>query len=170
MISWFRFNRAPWGTVYLMQSRHNPQLFKVGYTRRQTITRRAELNRVADDDMKIVATVQMPWAIKCEALLLKRLRRNPFRRRDRRGTEWFYLGPMEDISNIERKLTRAADHIEILYKIKLSWPTGAEIRHFKSGFVAPEKPRSLPAVQNLLDIPPGNTLAKLAQRIFRKGV
>ena len=150
MIPWFRFNRAPWGTVYLMQSKRNTRLFKVGYTKRKTITRRAELNRVADDDMKIVATVQMPWAIKCESLLLRRLRRSPFRRRDRRGTEWFYLGPMEDISNIERKLARAAGNIELVSKLKFSWPKDAETRHFKSGFGAPEKADSLPKLSKVI--------------------
>lgn len=73
-IPFLRFNRAPSGTVYLMQSRGNPRLFKVGFTKRKTKERRFELNRVAGDDMAIVATVQLPWARACEALLLRRLR------------------------------------------------------------------------------------------------
>ncbi len=50
-----------------MRSQNEPGLFKVGYTKRKTIERRAELNRVAGDNMKIVTTVTMPWARQCEA-------------------------------------------------------------------------------------------------------
>ena len=136
MIPWFRFSRAPWGTVYLMQSRNQPRLFKVGYTKRKTKDRRAELNPVARDDMKIVATIQTPWATKCEALLLRRLRRNPFRKRDRRGTEWFHLGKKEDIAAIVKKLKRASVHIEISARIKFSWPTNSRRKLFEANKVS----------------------------------
>lgn len=132
MIPWFRFSRAPWGTVYLMQSRNQPRLFKVGYTKRKTKDRRAELNRVAGDDMKIIATIQTPWATKCESLLLRRLRRNPFRKRDRRGTEWFHLGKNEDIAGIVKKLKRASAHIEVFARIKFSWPKNSRRKFFEA--------------------------------------
>ena len=131
LVPWFRFSRAPWGTVYLMQSRRTPDLFKVGFTRRLTKDRRAELNRVAGDDLRIVATVSMPWAIRCEALVLRRLRRNMFRKRDRRGTEWFWLKPHEDIQDIADRLDKAADRIELIAKLKFSWPKRSKRRVFK---------------------------------------
>ena len=116
-----------------MQSRSEPRLFKVGYTKRRTKDRRSELNRVAGDDMAIVATVQLPWARACETLLLRRLRSNPFRRRDKRGTEWFWLGRREDIANIEIKMERTAKAIRRMAWLRLSWPTGAKIRTFRAG-------------------------------------
>lgn len=133
MIPWFRFSRVPWGTVYLLRSNTEEGLFKVGFTKRKVIKRRAELNRVAGDDMKIVATVTMPWARKCETLILRRIRRNPFRRRDRRGTEWFWLRPGEDVQQISKKLEKAANRIELIAKLKLSWPRQCEKKHFRPG-------------------------------------
>lgn len=130
-IPWLRFSRVPWGTVYLLQSRNEPRLFKVGFTKRRTKDRRAELNRVAGDDMKIVSTVSLPWARNCEALVLRRLRRNPFRKRDRRGTEWFWLFATEDIHRIADRLEAASSHIEVIAKLKFSWPRGATKRVFR---------------------------------------
>ncbi|MEP2628230.1 MAG: GIY-YIG nuclease family protein [Hyphomicrobiales bacterium] len=133
MIPWLRFSRVPRGTVYLMQSRKEPDLFKVGFTKRLTKDRRAELNRVAQDDMKIVSTVSMPWARKCEALVLERLRRNMFRKRDRRGTEWFWLRSGETIGDVHNSIGKAARRIELISRWKLSWPKQAEPRWFHSG-------------------------------------
>lgn len=121
-IPWFRFSRVPWGTVYLLQSRKDASLFKVGFTKRKVIERRAELNRVAGDDMKVVTTITMPWARKCETLVLRRLRRNPFRKGDKRGTEWFRLRSKEEINRISRKLERAAKWVEWVAKVQCSWP------------------------------------------------
>lgn len=131
-LPWFRFRRVPWGTVYLLQSRKDASLFKVGFTKRKVIERREELNRVADDDMKVVTTITMPWARKCETLLLRRLRRNPFRKRDRRGTEWFRLKQNEDIHRISRKMEKAAGRIELIAKIQFSWPSEKTKRVFHS--------------------------------------
>lgn len=130
MIPWFRFSRAPWGTVYLLQSRQSVGLYKVGFTRRKTTTRRAELNRGSGEDMAVVATVSMPWALKCEALVLRRLRRNPFRRRDHRGTEWFWLGSSENITHIIKRIESAAVYVEFVAKCKLSWPKGVQKKKF----------------------------------------
>lgn len=127
-IPWFRFGRVGRGTVYLMQSRDMPDLYKVGFTKRKTTTRRAEINRVSGDDMRIVATVAMPLALKCEALVLRRLRRNPLRKRDRRGTEWFYLRPREEIQDIADRIERAADRVELIARLKCSWPKGVKRR------------------------------------------
>lgn len=133
MVPFLRFNRCPRGTVYLMQSRIKPQLFKVGFTARKTIERRAELNRVAGDDMVIIATVSMPWARQCEALILRRLRRDWFRKRDRRGTEWFWLRRSESIEHIVARLEKSSRRIEHIAKLKLSWPKNTTRRHFRSG-------------------------------------
>jgi hypothetical protein len=83
-----------------MQSAQNPRIFKVGLTTRKTITRRAELKRHSGHDMRIVATVLMPWARACEARILKQLRRNVLRKRLPFGTEWFVLLPWEEIEDI----------------------------------------------------------------------
>ncbi len=115
-----------------MQSRQNPDLFKVGFTTRKTTERRAELNRFSGKDMKIVSTVSMPWARKCEALLLRRLRRNPFRKRSHLGTEWFHLRPKETIEDIATNLFRSSQRIMLISKLKLSWPKGVLPRKFKA--------------------------------------
>jgi len=132
MVRWFRFSRVPYGTVYLMQSARDRRLFKVGFTKRKTIERRAELDRVAGDNMKIVATVSMPWGRACETDVLRRLRANPFRKRDRRGTEWFWLGKNENIDAIEKRLNRSADRIARRAKFQLSWPKAATVRRFRA--------------------------------------
>ncbi|WP_373634747.1 GIY-YIG nuclease family protein [Yoonia sp. SS1-5] len=131
-IPWFRRRRIPFGTVYLMQARDTPRLFKVGFTKRRTKDRRGELNRVARDDMAIVYTVSLPWARSCETLVLGRLRWNPFRRGDTRGTEWFWLGKRESIEAIVRKIDRAARDTRRMARWRWSWPTGAEIREFRA--------------------------------------
>lgn len=118
----FRFWTAPMGTAYLVQSRGEPWLFKVGLTTCKTTERRSELNRVAGDDMRIVQTVQLPWAAHCEATLLRRLRLNPLRRRDRRGTEWFSFGKKEPIDKIAVKLRAAARYTKLIARLNLSWP------------------------------------------------
>ena len=74
-IPWLRRRKVPYGTVYLMQARATPRLFKVGFTKRRTKDRRTELNRVASDDLAIVYTVSLPWARACETLIFRRLRR-----------------------------------------------------------------------------------------------
>lgn len=131
-------HRAPWGTVYLVQSRDDPTLFKVGFTTRRTIVRRAELNRVSGDDMAIVATVSMPWARAVETRVLRQLRGHWWRRRDRRGTEWFHLRRSEIITQVADRVDSAADRIAWIAKLKLSWPRDTIIRRFRSGHPGPE--------------------------------
>ncbi|WP_170565647.1 GIY-YIG nuclease family protein [Ruegeria atlantica] len=128
---WLRWHRPGWGTVYLMRSGKRPGLFKVGFTKRRTKDRRTELNRVGRDDMRIVFTVAMPLARQCERAMLRRLRGGVFRRkRDRRGTEWFWLRKQESIDDIAALLHRTALVVRRVGKLKLSWPAGAEIRTF----------------------------------------
>ena len=141
MIPFLRFHRAPFGTVYLMQSRGEPDLFKVGFTTRKTITRRAELNRVAGDDMRIVSTVSMPWARECESVTLRRLRRSWLRKRDRRGTEWFRLRRGESIEQITSHIEAAARRVELVARLKLSWPRETRIRHFHAHRPTPAQPQ-----------------------------
>ena len=133
IIPWLRWRGTGWGTVYLMQSRKRPGLFKVGFTRRRTKDRRTELNRVGRDDMKIVYTVSMPLARQCERVMLRRLRRGFFRRRgDRRGTEWFWLRKSERIEDIAALLDDTSHTVRRIGKLKFSWPAGAEIRVFNA--------------------------------------
>ncbi|MEM8777067.1 MAG: GIY-YIG nuclease family protein [Pseudomonadota bacterium] len=130
LIPWFRNRRAPRGTVYLLSSRQQPRLFKVGFTKRLVKERRAELNRVAGDNMAVVYTVSLPWARACETLILRRLRRHPFRHGDRRGTEWFWLTRYENIQSIIDKLEAAALATRRIARWRLSWPKGGEIKRF----------------------------------------
>lgn len=131
-IPWLWRRKVPYGTVYLMQARATPRLFKVGFTKRRTKDRRTELNRVASDDLAIVYTVSLPWARACETLILRRLRWNPFRRGDRRGTEWFWLRKRETIEAIIAKLDRAARDTRRMARWRWSWPRGAEIKTFRA--------------------------------------
>lgn len=131
-IRWFRSRSAPYGTVYLVQSRDDRTLFKVGFTSRKTVDRRAELNRVAGDDMMIVSTVSMPWALVCESRVLSKLRTQFFRRGNHRGTEWFHLKKGETISQIEQLITDTAIRIEKSARFRRAWAADAERRHFKS--------------------------------------
>ena len=140
MIFLFIWRKIPWlrrrgigrGTVYLMQSRRRPDLFKIGFTTRRTKDRRTELNRVGQDDMKIVFTVAMPWARHCESAMLRQLRRTPFRKRDRRGTEWFWLRKGERIHDIAARLHDTAHTVRRVSRLKLSWPTEGGIRTFNA--------------------------------------
>jgi len=123
-IPWFRFGSVPWGTVYLMQARNRPDLFKVGFTKRKTITRRAEINRIANDDMKIVQTITMPWAYVCEQSVLRRFRSSWFRRGDVRGSEWFKLRRNETMKHVSNRIERVARKTQRLAMWKCSWPKG----------------------------------------------
>ncbi len=131
VVPWFRWRGTGWGTVYLMHARRRPGLFKVGFTTRRTKDRRAELNRVGGDDMKIVYTVTMPLARSCERVLLRRLRGGWVRRRrDRRGTEWFWLRRREKIGDIAALLHDTAQAVQRVGKCKGSWPRGRDIKIF----------------------------------------
>ena len=130
-VPWLRWRGTGRGTVYLMHARRRPGLFKVGFTTRRTKDRRAELNRVGQDDMRIVCTVTMPLARSCERVLLHRLRGGWVRRRrDRRGTEWFWLRRGEEIGDIAALLHDTAQAVRRVGKCKLSWPRGREIKTF----------------------------------------
>ena len=108
------------------------QSSETGRLQRKTVTRRQELNRVAGDDMKIVMAVSMPWARKYESLLLRRLRRNPFSKRDRRRTEWFWSRPGESIDDISRHIHKASERIELVASWKWSWPKNRQKRVFQA--------------------------------------
>jgi hypothetical protein len=130
-LPWGRARSAPYGTVYLMQDKHQPRLIKVGYTKRRTIDRRAELNRVAGDDMRIRMTLSMPWAAQVEQKALRHLRRKRRLKSDHRGTEWFWLPDTDALSDIETILTNTATKIQKTARLKLSWPKNTQIKMFK---------------------------------------
>jgi hypothetical protein len=97
-------------------------LFKVGFTTRKTIDRRAELNRTAQRHMWIMASVSMPYARACETRLLRKLAKDKHRQRDHRGTEWFHLRPGEHIDDIAKRLVRASRWVEIRMRLSIAWP------------------------------------------------
>ena len=132
IVPWLRWRGTGWGTVYLMSYRVRPGLFKVGFIRRRTKDRRAELNRVRRDDMRIVYTVAMPLARPCERAMLRRLRRSIFRKGDHRGTEWFWLRKRERIDDIAALLLRTAHTTRRVGILKLSWPKGTALRVFEA--------------------------------------
>lgn len=130
-IPWFR-KRLASGTVYLMQSDAQPDLFKVGFTARKTKTRRTELAGKVDGKLVIRYTVSMPHAWFVEQLVLKRLRSRLFGRGDSRGTEWFHLRRHETISDIAARMDQAAADIRLIARLKFSWPIQTKIKKFSS--------------------------------------
>ncbi|WP_445327200.1 GIY-YIG nuclease family protein [Yoonia sp. GPGPB17] len=127
-IPWFR--TRGWGTVYLLQSRSEPALFKVGFTQRKTDTRRNELKGLVDGGLRIVFTVSMPHAYVTEQRTLKGLAGRWFGRRDRRGTEWFILRRRETIEDIAARILRTANEVQFEARLKLSWGGSSKIRTF----------------------------------------
>ena len=74
-----------------MQSLDEPDLFKVGFTKRLTKSRRSELKGKVAGRLKVYYTLSMPNAYFTEQRVLRHLRARWFGRGDRRGTEWFRL-------------------------------------------------------------------------------
>ncbi|MFV1630812.1 GIY-YIG nuclease family protein [Phaeobacter sp. JH20_18] len=130
-IAWFR-RRPAWGTVYLMQSLDEPDLFKVGFTKRLTKSRRGELKGKVGGRLKIYYTLSMPNAYFVEQRVLRGLRARWFGRGDRRGTEWFRLRKKETLPDIVGRIDVAARRIRLISKLKLSWPSGQEFVVYKS--------------------------------------
>ena len=130
-IAWFR-GRPAWGTVYLMQSLNEPDLFKVGFTKRRTKDRRSELQGKVGGRLKVFYTLSMPNAYFTEQLVLRRLRRRFWGRGDRRGTEWFRLRKKETMSDVVDRIHKAACRIRWVSKMKLSWPSGQDFVVYKS--------------------------------------
>lgn len=107
----FRRKPIPWfrkypgrGTVYLMQSEFQPNLIKVGFTKRLTQTRRSELSNKVTGPLHIRYTINLPHAYYLEQLVIRRMRQRLFGRGDHRGTEWFRLRPFETIPHIIRRI------------------------------------------------------------------
>ena len=130
-IPWF--SRSGWGTVYLMQSREDPRLFKVGYTRRRTKDRRAELQAKVYGELDIIYGLSMPHAYHAEQRTLRGLRLRWFGGGDRRGTEWFRLRRNETMEDIKARIATAADQVRREAKFKLSWAKDTQIRIFSAG-------------------------------------
>ncbi len=127
-VPWFR--TRGWGTVYLLQSRSEPALFKVGFTQRKTHTRRNELKGLVDGGLRIIFTVSMPHAYVTEQKTLKGLAGRWFGRRDRRGTEWFVLRRTETIHDIVQRILRSAREVQFEARLKFSWGKDSKIRTF----------------------------------------
>lgn len=129
-VPWFK--TRGWGTVYLVQSRSEPELFKVGFTKRKTNTRRNELKRLVDGGLRIVFTVSMPHAYVTEQKTLKGLAGRWLGRRDRRGTEWFRLRRTETIDDISTRILRCARQVQFEARLKFSWAKKSKIRTFQA--------------------------------------
>ena len=127
-VPWFR--TRGWGTVYLLQSKSEPALFKVGFTQRRTHTRRNELKGMVNGGLRIVFTVSMPHAYVTEQKTLKRLAGRWFGRRDRRGTEWFVLRRTETIDDIVHRILRSAKEVQFEAWLKFSWGNNSKLRTF----------------------------------------
>lgn len=130
-IPWLH-RRPALGTVYLMQSELQADLFKVGFTKRKTKARRAELSGKVDGRLLIRYTITMPHAYFVEQLLIRRLRRRMFGKGDKRGTEWFRLRKCDTIEQIIDRIDQAASHTRLISRLKCSWPAGTEIKSFRS--------------------------------------
>ena len=115
-----------------MQSLDEPDLFKVGFTKRQTKDRRAELKGKVGGRLKVFYTLSMPNAYFTEQLVLRRLRRRLFGRGDHRGTEWFRLRKKETMPYMVDRIHEAACRIRLVSKMKLSWPSGQDFVIYKS--------------------------------------
>lgn len=115
-----------------MQSLDEPDLFKVGFTKRLTKDRRAELKGKVGGRLKVFYTLSMPNAYFTEQLVLRRLRQRLFGRGDRRGTEWFRLRKKETMMDVVNRIDAAARRIRWITKMKLSWPSAQEFVIYKS--------------------------------------
>lgn len=123
-VGWFNW-RATRGTVYLMQPRSRPDLFKIGYTVRPAEQRRRELEKKSDRGLEIICSVTMPHAYSLEQKLLRRMRGGwwIFRRRaNTRGTEWFHLRPGERIEHIRDLVLWEARRTRLSAVLRFSWP------------------------------------------------
>ena len=127
-IPWFR--KSGWGTIYIMRSERDPSLFKVGFTRRRTKERRAELREKVKGELKIVYSLSMHHAYIVEQIVLRGLRRRYLGRADPRGTEWFYLRKFESVESIKRRIEKAALRVRIRACMKFSWPICGRFKIF----------------------------------------
>lgn len=131
-IGWFNWRAVP-GTVYLMQPRSRPDLFKIGYTSRPAETRRRELEKKSDRGLQIICAVTMPHAYALEQKLLGRMRGGWWifrRRRNRRGTEWFHLRKGERIERIRDLVLWEACRTRTSAVLRMSWPILAGLQVF----------------------------------------
>ena len=128
-IPWLR--TSGWGTIYLLQSREDPRLFKVGYTRRRTKDRRAELRAKVYGELDIVYGLSMPHAYQAEQRVLRGLRSRWFASGDRRGSEWFWLRRNECIDDIKLRILRAANQIRREAFFRGSWKAGHQYQIYE---------------------------------------
>ena len=120
-VRWFRkpVNRP---AVYLLRSRSNPHLFKVGYTARRVETRAAEI-AVQHGDLEVVAFLRMPHAYAAEQDAHRRLSRawgvTP------QGGEWYVArgGKKKMLAAV----LRSARRVRRTARLRGSWPKGARI-------------------------------------------
>ncbi len=130
-IPWFR-KRLKTGTIYLMRSVEDPDLFKVGFTERLSNTRRKELERHSGHCLRIFYTLSMPHAYICEQRLHRFYRRRFFGRASELGTEWYRLRSWENIDGVKNRMNRMAVITKMEARLKFSWPADRIIREYSA--------------------------------------
>ncbi len=128
-IRWFR-RHVRSGTVYLLVSRHNPALFKIGFTERLTKDTRRELERSSGEPQSIVFAISMPWACACEQRLHWYYSHRSGGRARSSDTKWYRLRVWESLPRVRQKMLRIAALTALEAWLKLSWPKGTQIRSF----------------------------------------
>lgn len=129
-VRWFRkpSNRP---AVYLLRSRRNPDLFKVGYTARRVEVRAAEIAQ-QHGDVEIVAFLRMPHAYAAEQEAHRRLARawgvQP------RGGEWYMA--RDGRKRMLSLVLRSARRVRRRARLRMAWPGGAQIALHDGDIVA----------------------------------
>ena len=131
-IEWFRPNVA-WGTVYLTADEQYNRRIKLGFTQRKSTERRKELAREVDGRLLIVLTIKMPHAFALEAACHRTMRKIA-KRDPKRTKEWYILRQGRTISDAEKLIVKQASRIQLIARLKFSWPKYGAVNIFKSNY------------------------------------
>lgn len=120
-VAWFtRPKNRP--AVYVLQSRSNPDFFKVGYTSRKVETRIREIEAV-HGPVSLIYSFRMPHAYAAEQRAHSRLSRafgvKPL------GREWYQV--RRGKSYVKKAVLKSALSVKREAALKLSWPKKAKI-------------------------------------------
>lgn len=103
-----------WGTVYVLQDKRWPGIYKVGFTSRRIADRKAEIVRemTADRDLRLIFAIDMMHAKQVETVAHRRLRkfRAP-KTRHHTGREWFLLTGMNRDDRVIQTVLRSAGDV-----------------------------------------------------------
>lgn len=123
-VRWFRTpsNRP---AIYIMKSKSNPKMFKVGYTSRRVEARAAEIS-AARGPVEIVAWVRMPHAYVVEQRVHARLK-GTWRVKDL-GNEWYLVKNRKPEDLLKKVICSETRKVRILARMKFAWPEDGRIR------------------------------------------